>query len=234
MFNFKLLCCFYNKIFIRNLCIYSFVYVFTYELINNIFGYKLLINSDNSSFNETDSEDDSEDDYCYDPDYPAEEESTKKLKEKYADKPQEFIDYQEKRVDNLYKDFKDDINTFIEERKQDRAELGQGEDQNELKEFNQVTENDVKQRTDEFISDLNALNRCRDDVLINTEHEELVDQASANDEVIKDNVKKHQIDAINNYLGNNIDNASDHGSNIDYVLEKKECEPSSFMDIDDD
>lgn len=150
----------------------------------------------------------SENDYSFDPDHAEEEESTERLVEKYKDKPQELLDYQEKRVDDLCKDYKNEVDSYLEERKESRPELS--EDKNKLKEFDQATEKEAKMWIDGFCSDLDGINRCRDDVLINTDHYEFVDRASVNDEAIKDDVKKHQKDAINNYYdkGSSGDNDS--------------------------
>ena len=167
--------------------------------------YNSVNNSSDEFAGDTSSED-SEDDYTYDPDYPEEEESTDRLMEQYKDRPQEFLEYQEKRVENLCNDYKNEVDSFLEERKESRPESS--EDNNELKEYDKDTEKEVKTWIDEFCSNIDGINRCRDDVLSNTDNDDYLDQASKNDEAVKDDVKRHQENAINNYYGNNDDNGN--------------------------
>lgn len=69
------------------------------------------------------------------------EESSERLIREYSGRPDEFLGYQEKRVDNLCKDFNKGIDTFVEDRKKERVELSE----DERKQHDKDTTDDVNQ-----------------------------------------------------------------------------------------
>lgn len=185
---------------------------------------------------ETDSGDAySEPGYANDPDIM--EESSERLIREYQGRADEFLDYQENRVNNLCEKFLENVNFFLEDKTEDRGLLS--EDKRE--EHDKDTTDIVNNWADDFCEGLDGVNRCRDDVL-HSIGDDLLDLANRNDDVIKDDVRRSKDNSLNDYNNNNEDNSGNNNddnsgnnsgnnqSNIDYVLEKSDCEPMSFLD----
>ena len=135
------------------------------------------------------------------------EEFTQRLISKYSGKPEEFLDYKKKKVDGLCQEFKQDVKTLLEDRKENRAELSG----DEREEYDKNTEKDLDSWYSDFSRELNASNRSRDDVLDAIGNDEFGFSGSK-DEAIKNKVSKFKDKAIDSYYGNNNNNLSSSSS----------------------
>ena len=145
-------------------------------------------------------------------------------KEKYDKTVKDDVNKKADEISDTFNEIRDARNNML-------SNIEKGEELIDLANMrDQVKEDKIKKHIDDNLKNFLENNNENN---TNTEQSNQDNTNTEQSNIDNTNAEQSNIDNTNAEQSN-IDNTNTKQSNIDYVLEKKECEPSSFMDIDDE